>query len=352
MNASLLELIVDPESLAPFVLDVASAAGDEVLEGALRDSAGRSYPVRAGIPRLVPAEGDSGQAQTADSFGFKWQKRDSYSSDAFSDVYGRWIVGKHGFASREDMRRYFGAKGRVLDAGCGAGLATSVWLDDSWRGRDDATFVGIDISSAIDVAKERLGRIPGTHFVQADIMRLPFRPGTFDAIISEGVLHHTPSTEAALGALARLLAPGGELLFYVYRKKGPVREFTDDYVRGVVADQPPEKVWEMLRPLTLLGKALSDLHATVTVPEDIPFLGIKAGEHDVQRLIYWNFVKLFWNDRFSVDENVHLNFDWFHPRYAHRQTEEDVRLWCERLGLRIDHFDTQESGFTVRAVAR
>ncbi len=48
-------------------------------------------------------------------------------------------------------------------------------------------------------------------------------------IFSEGRTHHTDSTRAALEAVARLLAPGGRLLFYVYRRKGPVREFTDYY---------------------------------------------------------------------------------------------------------------------------
>jgi len=45
-----------------------------------------------------------------------------------------------------------------------------------------------------------------------------------------------------------------------------------------------------------------------------------------------------------------VNFDWYHPRYAHRQTEEEVRRWCGEAGLSIFHFDVQESGFTVRAI--
>lgn len=106
----------------------------------------------------------------------------------------------------------------------------------------------------------------------------------------------------------------------------------------------------MLRPLTKLGQALAELYAEVEVPEDIPFLGIKAGRYDVQRLIYWHFAKLFWNEAFTLEENNHVNFDWYHPRYAHRQTEEEVRHWCEEAGLSIIHFDVQESGFTVRAI--
>jgi hypothetical protein len=61
---------------------------------------------------------------------------------------------------------------------------------------------------------------------------------------------------------------------------------------------------------------------------------------------------VFWNEQWSFDENNHVNFDWYHPKYAYRQTEEDVRGWCDELGLAISHFDNQESGFTVRAIKR
>jgi hypothetical protein len=106
----------------------------------------------------------------------------------------------------------------------------------------------------------------------------------------------------------------------------------------------------MLRPLTRLGEALAKLQAEVDVPEDIPYLGIKAGRYNVQRLLYWHFAKMFWNESLSFEENNHVNFDWYHPRYAHRQTEADVRRWCAEANLSITHFDVEESGFTVRAI--
>ena len=138
-------------------------------------------------------------------------------------------------------------------------------------------------------------------------------------------------------------------MFYVYQKKGAIREFTDDFIRSEVTDEPAEEVWRAMAPITSLAKALADLHATVDVPEDVPLLGIKAGTYDVQRLIYWHFAKLFWNDEMGFEGSQHVNFDWYHPRFAHRQTESDVREWCDDLGLSIIHFDAQESGFTVRA---
>ena len=66
---------------------------------------------------------------------------------------------------------------RILDAGCGAGLATSTWLDAGVAARRRASSSALDISAAIDTARERLGEIEGTSFVQADILALPFPPG-------------------------------------------------------------------------------------------------------------------------------------------------------------------------------
>ena len=285
------------------------------------------------------------QQQTSDSFGFKWRQRDSYGSEGQRGVARKWLIERYGFSDAEGMTRYFASRGRMLDAGCGGGYSAALLLEHV----TDLRYVGADISEAVWVARERLGHLRNAAFVQADLMALPFGRDSFDTILSEGVLHHTPSTEAALRAVASHLAPGGEILFYVYRRKGPVREFADDYIRERLAPMPPEQAWEEMRSLTSLARSLAAAHATVDVECDVPLLGIAAGRYDVQRLIYGAFCKLFWNDAFTFEENLHVNFDWYHPRYAHRQTEEDVRRWCAELGLRITHMDVQESGITTRA---
>ena len=347
MRRSLLDVLVDPRTGGPLSLREDTADGDDVVSGAL-GSDGASYPIVDGVPRFVATE-DSGQRQTEKSFGYKWTKRDSFGSDGMQEELHGWLLERYGFASGEDMRAYFASRRRTLDAGCGAGFTTSAWMAEGWDAQG-AEWVGADISAAVDVAHDRLGRFGGTHFVQADVLELPFRPGSFDAIVSEGVLHHTPSTERAVKALVPLLAPGGELMFYVYAKKAPIREFTDDYVREQLADMSPEDAWEALRSLTRLGQALAELQVEVDVPEDVPLLEIKAGRYDVQRLIYWNVAKLFWNEKMTFEENNHLNFDWYAPRYAHRQTEDEVRGWCADEGLEITRFHVHEAGFTVRAV--
>lgn len=132
----------------------------------------------------------------------------------------------------------------------------------------------------------------------------------------------------------------------------PVREFSDDFIRKQISSLSNEAAFDMMKSLTLLGKALSDLKAEVEVQKDIHILGIKKGKYDAQRLIYWNFIKLFWNDAFTFEENVLTNFDWYRPRYAHRHTKKELQEWCAEINLEIKWFHEQESGFTVKAVKR
>jgi hypothetical protein len=51
----------------------------------------------------------------------------------------------------------------------------------------------------------------------------------------------------------------------------------------------------------------------------------------------------------SLDEMNHLNFDWYAPKNAHRQSAEDVRRWCAGLGLAIEHEEVEEAGITMIA---
>lgn len=345
MTHALLDILREPGTSEPLRFE-----GDVAGRGVLTAPGGAAFEVRDGIPRFTEMA-DAGQAQTRDAFGFKWAKQDTYDSPASRDRMARWLVERYGFASVDTWASHFSTFDRVLDVGCGGGLSSGTWLaSPQWNGR--AMWVGVDISSAVDVAHARLGTVANTHFVQADALELPFANGAFDAVFSEGVLHHTPSTRAALSSAARVLASGGEISFYVYRKKGAAREFTDDYVREQLRGLSDEAAWEVMRGFTKLAQALSAVNAEVDVAEAVPMLGIAAGKLPVQRFVYWNFAKLYWSDEMSFEENVHVNFDWYRPVYAHRQTEAEVRGWCEDARLDVTRFNEQDSGYTVVARKR
>ena len=348
MNTAFLGLLRDPVHLKPLSFQTMSRADLEGKNGTLVSQEGSSYIVKNGIPRFVTPK-DPGQTQTNQTFGFKWKKRETYDSPEFKALNLKWYLEKYGFESLQTWTSFLTQRSRILDLGCGSGFSSSIWLESPfWN--PHSMCVGADLSEAVDVAQERLGHISNVYFLQADALSLPFAEGTFDLIFSEGALHHTPSTKKAILSSARILKKGGEYHFYVYKKKGPAREFVDDYIREQIKNLTDEEAWDQMRSLTLLGKKLSELKATIYLEEDVPLLGIKNGTEDIQRFVYWNFAKLYWNEHLSFEENVHVNFDWYRPTYAHRQTPDEVRQWCQEAGLKIYWFHEQTSGITVKAI--
>ena len=311
-----------------------------------RPIGGRPFVVCDGIARSRALLSDA-QAQTEEAFGFKWKQRDTFESSASLTRMRAWLIERYGDVARAPWLAEHGERPLLLDAGCGAGMSgLELFAELLPRIR----YLGVDVSAAVDVAADRFAeRGHEAAFLQADITDLPLPEASVDLIFSEGVLHHTDSTERALGALARLLKPGGRLLFYVYRKKGPVREYTDDHIRAKLQAMTPPEAWAALEPLTRLGIALGELEAEIDVPEPIDLLGIPAGRISVQRLFYWHVAKAYYRPDLSFDEMNHINYDWYAPANAARQTPEEVRGWCAGLGLAIERETVEEAGITVVA---
>jgi SAM-dependent methyltransferase len=329
-----------PEWLPPLL----GASGLE--EGASLAIGGREFVVRAGIPRSCELLTDA-QAQTSDAFGFKWKKRDTFDSPASLARMRAWLIERYGDVAQARWLQPDGGRPLVVDAGCGAGMSAIELLGAAIPG---VRYLGVDVSAAVDVARQRFAErgLPGA-FLQCDLAGLPLPAGSADVIFSEGVLHHTDSTERSFLSLARLLKPGGRFLLYVYRRKGPLREFTDDYVRSRVQAMAPEQGWRAMEPLTRLGIALGELDAEIDVPEAIDLLGIPAGRTSVQRLFYWHVAKAFYSPDLTFEEMNHINFDWYAPANAHRHSPEEVRSWCAAANLTIEREVLQEAGITIVA---
>ena len=308
---------------------------------------------RLGIePTAVSSTSKSAeQSQTRDAFAFKWAKRDTYESSAVTENMRNWLIERYCSGDYDRMVHWLdGDRKIILDAGCGSGHSGLLLFGNHLRFHD---YLGVDISSAVEVARVRFAEAGyAADFLQADLLDLPISDASIDMIFSEGVLHHTDSTERAIKSLSTKLKLGGRFLFYVYIKKAVIREFTDDYVRERLRSLTDEEAWQALEPLTMLGRELGRLHAEINVPEDIPFLGIKAGKLDIQRFFYWNICKAFYREDFSVAEMNHINFDWYRPLNCHRHTESEIRLWCGEAGLSIEHMVVSESGITVVALKK
>jgi SAM-dependent methyltransferase len=160
-------------------------------------------PVVRGIPRFVETD------HYAASFSFQWTTYTDTQLDSQQGVSltETDLIRKTGLTP-EDV-----AGKLVLDAGVGTGRHAEILA--GWGAR----VVGVDLSAAVETARDNLARFPNALVMQADIGALPFKPGSFDVIYSIGVLHHTPDTRAHTERLLPLLKPGGLLAIWVYPPK-------------------------------------------------------------------------------------------------------------------------------------
>lgn len=141
-------------------------------------------------------------------YGFK--QRDAASYDACADSYDRHISR---LASPLARHICFLAKlrsgDRVLDVGCGSGVATR---EAARCVRPSGYVLGIDLSAGmIAIAKSVKPADPVEYrAIDAEALLLPDQ--SFDAVISLCAVLHFPAIATALSEMYRVLRPGGRLV--------------------------------------------------------------------------------------------------------------------------------------------
>lgn len=293
-------------------------------------------------------EQDERQLQTNACFSYKWARRDTYESEAVRTKNYRWLVERYFGAEKEReifMEQSIGRK--ILDAGCGSGFSASLFFS---RHLNYMQYFGVDSLDSIIIARERFKElgIQG-RFIEGSITTMDLKE-KFDIIFCEGVLHHTSDPFKSLRNLVRHLNDGGIIMFYVYKKKAPVREFADEMIRGKLKPLSDKDAWEKIKPITKLGKAIGDLNIEINIEEEIELLEIPKGNYDLQRLFYWFFLKMYYDKTYSLEEMNHVNFDWYRPSNCYRFRPEEIKAWLHELNLRTMRFIVEDSGITVVAM--
>lgn len=286
---------------------------------------------------------------TARSFSDKWHKNTDLAFantlNPDSDIF-HWITGRNGYSNKEELKAFLATKHRILDAGCGNGRVTA--LLRSYSDPETTQVVGIDLTAA-DVAAKNLENYKNVQFFTKNLQDDLTELGKFDYIYCQEVLHHTGNARKGFDNLVKLLKPGGEIAIYVYKKKAPVREFVDDYIREKIAGMDYEAAMQQCNQITALGKALTEQNIKLQVPA-VDILEIPAGEYDLQRFVYHFFAKIFWNNEFNFDDNAVINYDWYHPQDCTRHTIDEVREWFLDNGLTINHEFVDFYGITVKGI--
>jgi SAM-dependent methyltransferase len=233
-----------PARLARFLPALACPACDAPLDALpaalLCSGCGVRYPVRNGRAYFVAVPEPSDDE--LDSLK-GWLKR----------KLGRWyyVVGVRvfaptypfGFARR--LRRALDCSTRlVVDAGCGAD-----------RVAEDALGVDLYDYPAVDVV--------------CDLARLPFRPGSLDAIVTRSVLEHVPDPEAVVRGFLRCTRAGGlgmhqvPFLFPFHAAPHDYRRFTHMGLRRLFAGWQVSEQVNAAGPVTLALLAFIELVSTL-----------------------------------------------------------------------------------------
>lgn len=118
--------------------------------------------------------------------------------ESFAGVANPWALGRLSLGER------------VLDLGSGAGTDS---LIAAQMVGEQGHVTGVDMTPEM-LAKARAAATEmGAHveFIEAEAERVPFPDGSFDVVISNGVIDLIPDKDAVFAELHRVLVPGGRI---------------------------------------------------------------------------------------------------------------------------------------------
>ena len=110
-----------------------------------------------------------------------------------------------------------GANSKVLEVGCGTGQLSN------FLGIHCRQVIGTDLcgnSLRLGESFRREHGLERVRFVQMNLFQPAFRPGSFDVVLCNGVLHHTADPFGGFRGLAPLVKPGGFLVVGLYNTYG------------------------------------------------------------------------------------------------------------------------------------
>ncbi len=182
---------------------------------------GKAFSSQGGVPLLF-WEGDSDRPRSEVTERVKAFYEETPFPN-YDDLDSRWTLrdkARRGvLAQLLDDQIPVGA--HVLEVGCGTGqLSNLLGL------RSDREVFGADMclnSLQLGQTFARGNQIDNVAFVQMNLFQPVFKPGSFDVVICNGVLHHTADPFGGFQSIASLVKEGGVILIGLYNRFGRLK---------------------------------------------------------------------------------------------------------------------------------
>jgi ubiquinone/menaquinone biosynthesis C-methylase UbiE len=104
------------------------------------------------------------------------------------------------------------AGARVLEIGCGRGAGVALISEKFQPAIMHAMDLDFEMIKKAQKRNEKYNRVLAGTYV-GDVLQLPYKDKTFDAVFGFGVLHHVPDWRGGLAEIARVLKTGGSYFF-------------------------------------------------------------------------------------------------------------------------------------------
>ena len=219
------------------------------MDGGLRRiDTGEVYPDVDRIPSLFIDEDGTGVTGRVKEF----YEENPFPNYAGLETFGDLVTKGNANAFSKQLLDAIGYNKLILECGCGTGqLSHYLQLNNN-------TVLGIDMSlSSLSLAVDfkRRNQLERCGFVQMNIFDLAIQEGTFDVVISHGVLHHTMDARRAFGHIVHKLKPGGLVIVGLYNKPARLPTWVrsklirllgpriDYVVRNRIIDERKADVW-------------------------------------------------------------------------------------------------------------
>jgi SAM-dependent methyltransferase len=245
------------------------------------------------------------QTRTQSAYGLQWNRFRIVRPEE-----DRVTFGNRTRLSSEDLDGKL-----VLDAGCGMGRYLRIAAQSRAR-----LIVGLDLSRAVNAARELTAELPRVAVLRGDLLKLPFGPESFDQIYSLGVIDHTPDPRAAFQGLVRLLKPGGRIAIWVYPRQRAIVEAIMNAQRGVSTRLPLGVLEGLCRLSTPIGGLKRRL--------------MSNRRWLVQRLgVALHLATIGVSMHPDPEVRICDTLDWYAPKYLSRHTFDEIAAWFAEAGL-------------------